>query len=176
VADLGHRLVGVEERLEDLAELGVIAQILRGATARDHQSGVLARIDLREAEIRRPGVARLLGVRVEARLEVVYDEPQPLAGGGRDMNLVALLPQPLVRVENLEGLGGVAGDDQDLRCHDCSRCRAVDGAPADGAVPSADGDHVVTVNTHHRWLLAKRACVAVQTVKLQALLLYTYSS
>ena len=36
-------------------------------------------------------VAGLLGVRVEAGLEVVDDEPELLAGGGRDMDLVALL-------------------------------------------------------------------------------------
>ena len=61
-----------------------------------------AGVDLGEREVRRPGVAGLLGVGVEAGLEVVDHELELLAGGGRDMDLVALLAQPLVGVEDLQ--------------------------------------------------------------------------
>jgi hypothetical protein len=119
VADLGDRLVGVEEGLEDLAQLRVVAQVLGGPSAGDHHGRVLAGFHLRERQVRRPGVAGLLGVRVETRLEVVDDEAQLLAGGGGDVDLVPLLAQTLVGVQDLQGFRRVSGDDQDLHGHHC---------------------------------------------------------
>ena len=76
MADLGHRLVRVEEGLEDLAEFGVVAEVLGGAAARDDESGVLAGVDLGEGQVGGPGVAGLLGVGVEAGFEVMDDEAE----------------------------------------------------------------------------------------------------
>ena len=58
-------------------------------------------------------MAELLGVGVEAVDEVVHDELQLLLLRGRDVHLVPCLAQPLVRVEDLERLGCVSGEDQD---------------------------------------------------------------
>lgn len=128
VADLGDRLVGVEEGLEDLAELGVVAQILGGPAAGDDDGHVIAGVHLGEGQIGRPGIAGFLGVGVEARLEVVDHELELLAGGGRDVDVVALLAEALVGVQDLQGLRGVAGDDEDLRCH--VGCAPLLGRPA----------------------------------------------
>ena len=45
---------------------------------------------------------------------VVHDELQLALLGCPDVHLVAGLLQAVVRVEHLEGLGGVAGEDEDL--------------------------------------------------------------
>jgi hypothetical protein len=44
----------------------------------------------------------------------VHHELQPLLGRPGHVDLVALLEQALVGVHHLEGLGGVAGEDQDF--------------------------------------------------------------
>src|SRR2546426_8448492 len=118
VAELRHRLRALEEVPDDPLAVRVVADVLGGAAARDHQRGVLGRIDLAEGEVRRPGVARLLCVGVVALDEVVHHELELLLRRRRDVDLVALLPQTLVGVEDLERLGGVAGQDQDLCRHD----------------------------------------------------------
>ena len=117
VTDLRDRLVRVEERLQDLAQFQVVAEILGSSPARDHQGHVLPGVHLGEGEVGGPGVAGFLGVGVEAVLEVVHHETERLAARGRDMHLVALLAQPLVGIEHLKGLGRVAGHDEDLRRH-----------------------------------------------------------
>src|SRR5947207_2855110 len=86
--------------------------------ARDHQRCVPRRIDLAEGQVRRPGVARLLRVGVVALDEIVHDQLELLLRRRRDVDLVTLLSQTLVRIEDLERLGGVAGEDQDLCRHD----------------------------------------------------------
>ncbi|MDQ0761248.1 hypothetical protein QF027_003883 [Streptomyces canus] len=85
MADLGDRLVSVEEGLEDLAELGVVAQVLRGAAAGDDEGGVPTGVELGEGQMGGPGAAGLLGVGVEAGFEVVDEEAELLAGGGREV-------------------------------------------------------------------------------------------
>jgi hypothetical protein len=114
VAELGNRLLLVEEVLDDALEVGVVADVLGRAPARHDDRRIACRVDVREREISVPGVARLLGVGVVAVDEVVDDELQLLLRGGGDLDLVTILEQPLVGVQHFERLRGVAGEDQDL--------------------------------------------------------------
>jgi hypothetical protein len=114
VAELGHRLLVVEEVTDDPLDVGVVADVLRRATAGNDQSDVVAGLDVGERQIGLPGVAGLLRVGVEAVDEVVDDELKLLLLGGRHVDLVSLLQQPLVGVHHLEGLRGIAGQQQHL--------------------------------------------------------------
>jgi hypothetical protein len=114
MAQRRHRRTVVEEMPHDALHLWVVAQILRRPAAWDDQGDVIGRVDVGEGQVGRPRMTRLLGVRVEAVDEVVYDELQLLRGRCGDVHLVALFQKPLVRVEHLQVFSRVAGDDEYL--------------------------------------------------------------
>ena len=74
VADRADRQVLLEEVLRDPAHVGVEADVLGRAAARDDERDVLGRIDLGERDVDRQLAAVLLGVGVRVRVEVVDDE------------------------------------------------------------------------------------------------------
>jgi hypothetical protein len=114
VAQLRDRLVLREEVLGNPLEVGVVPDVLRCATSRDHDPRVLRRVDLGEGEVGVPGVARLLRVRVVALDEVVDDELKLFLARGCDLDVVALFEQALVRIQHLQRLRRVSGEQQDL--------------------------------------------------------------
>jgi hypothetical protein len=72
MAELRHRpRISREEVLDDALEVGVVADVLGSAAAGDDERGVVGRLDVGEGEVGLPGVSRLLGVGVEAVLEVM---------------------------------------------------------------------------------------------------------
>ena len=78
MAELRHRPAPFEEVADDALAVGVVPDVLRRAPAGNDERDVRGGIDVLEREVGGPGVARLLGVRVEAFHEVVDDELEPL--------------------------------------------------------------------------------------------------
>jgi hypothetical protein len=65
--------------------------------ARNNECDIVSWIDVREGDVGRPRVTRLLGVGVEPLHEVMDDELQLLDRRCGDVDLVTLFQQPLVR-------------------------------------------------------------------------------
>jgi hypothetical protein len=120
VAELGDRILALHEVPNDALHVGVVADVLGRPAAGDDHGDVVGRVHVREGDVGGPGVPGLLGVGVVAVHEVVHHELELLDRGRGDVDLVSLFEQALVGVHHLEGLGGVTGEDHDLR-HGVSR-------------------------------------------------------
>jgi len=118
VAELGHGTRILEEVPDDPLEVRIVAEVLGCPAAGDDEGRVPGRVDLGEGEVGRPRLARLLRVGVEALDEVVYHELEPLPRWRRDLDFVPFLAQALIRIEDLERLRSVAGENEDA-CHAC---------------------------------------------------------
>src|SRR5690348_8664484 len=74
MAELGYRFLAIEEMSDDALAVRIVADVLGGAPARYHQSGIRGWINVSEGDIGVPTVARLFRIGIEARLKVVHDE------------------------------------------------------------------------------------------------------
>ena len=120
MTELGHGLLLVEEVADDPLNVAVIPDVLRSAPARNHDRGVVVRVDVFEREVGVPAIPGLLGIGVVARLEVMHHEVELLLAEGRDLDLVSLLLQPLIGIHHLQRLTRITGQDQNFwRRHNC---------------------------------------------------------
>lgn len=76
MAKLRDGLLFVEEMPNDPAEVFMVANVFGRSPARDYQSYVVRRIHVFKSQVGIPGIARLLGIGVEAGLEIVDNEAE----------------------------------------------------------------------------------------------------
>src|SRR6202022_1979572 len=102
------------EVTDDPLDVAVIADVLGGASTRDHDRGVVGGVDVLEGEVGVPAVTGLLRIRVVARLEIVDDEMELLLAQRRDLDVVSLLLQALIGIHHFQRLAGITGQDQNF--------------------------------------------------------------
>ena len=91
---------------------GPVPQVFRCPSAGKHEAVILLGLDFVEAEIRLHAIARLLGVGVEARLEVVDNREEDTLLEARDVDLPAFFFQPVLGVVDLLGFSSVPREQQ----------------------------------------------------------------
>ncbi len=113
VADAGDGLAGGEEVPRDAGEVGVVADVFRGAAAAEEDAEKILGIDLGEGEVGREPVALPL-LRDRPAIADFVHHHLILATLGRDHHrLEACLLQPQMGVKRVDRLGRIADHDQD---------------------------------------------------------------
>ena len=95
------RLSGLEEVANDGDRLRPVSQVLRCSAAGQDETVILLGLHLVQPEVGLHAIAGLLGVGVEARLEVVDHRKESPLLGSRDLNLPALFFQAELGVIDL---------------------------------------------------------------------------
>ena len=108
------RLARLDEVADDRDGLRLVPQVLGRPAAGQDEAVVGRRVDLVEPEVGLDAVAGLLGVGVEAGLEVVDDREEGPLRRGDDVDLPALFLEAVLGVVDLLRLARVAGQEQDL--------------------------------------------------------------
>src|SRR5271166_5445440 len=105
----GDRLSGLQEVANHGNCRGPVSQVFRCSATWEHETVILLGLHLVQPEIGLHAIAGFLGVRVEARLEVVYDRKESSLLQSRDPNFPALFFEAVLGVIDLLCLSSITG-------------------------------------------------------------------
>src|SRR6266496_4928004 len=114
MAKLRYRLSVFKEVADDFLAIGIVADVLRCSSSRNHEGCVITGVHVCKCEIGVPAVPGLFRVRVVTLFKIMYHESQFFLAWRGNMNLVPLLFEPLIGIHHLKGLGGITGQNQNL--------------------------------------------------------------
>ena len=117
VADGEDAFVLSREFAHQGKQAGVVAQVLRSASAQNQDSGKIARRDGRDGDIGFDAVAGTFDVSLPARFGVMQDHVQAPPGRGRNDGCPLRFQETLASVQRLVAIAPISRDNQNLSAH-----------------------------------------------------------